>query len=274
MCGCSRTSSTEIAEIPGVTSAAFATRAADGDGLREQHGRDRRGTRRTAEGIPPMRRSKYVAPGFFKTLGIPLIAGRDFTWTDVDESPPGRHRVEQHGTRGVGPAVRGTRQTDSHRARRAVERDHRRRWRCLRQRRRSATARDRVLARRRTRRLRAGSHLHPARPVVRDPQRSGRHRGLDQAGGPRRLGGRLRICLSPACRRSARSTRQSMARTSFTLVMLAIAGRHGAGAWPCRHLRRDLVRVAPSSVGRSAFAWRWAPREPRSSASSSRRAFE
>ncbi len=36
-----------------------------------------------AEGIPPLRRSKVVSPGLFETLGIPLVAGRDFTWTDV-----------------------------------------------------------------------------------------------------------------------------------------------------------------------------------------------
>jgi putative ABC transport system permease protein len=40
------------------------------------------------DGIPPMRRSKNVAPGFFKTLGIPLIAGRDVTWTDIHDRRP------------------------------------------------------------------------------------------------------------------------------------------------------------------------------------------
>jgi predicted permease len=40
------------------------------------------------QGIPPMRISKHVAPGFFATLGIPLIAGRDFTWTDVVDRRP------------------------------------------------------------------------------------------------------------------------------------------------------------------------------------------
>ncbi|HKH73799.1 MAG TPA: ABC transporter permease [Vicinamibacterales bacterium] len=40
------------------------------------------------QGIPPMRRSKNVAPGFFATLGIRLIAGRDFTWTDVVDRRP------------------------------------------------------------------------------------------------------------------------------------------------------------------------------------------
>jgi predicted permease len=34
-------------------------------------------------GIPPLRRTKFVAPGVFATLGIPLVAGRDFTWADI-----------------------------------------------------------------------------------------------------------------------------------------------------------------------------------------------
>src|SRR5262249_44829960 len=34
-------------------------------------------------GIPPLRRSKSVAPDYFKTLGTPLLAGRDFTWSDI-----------------------------------------------------------------------------------------------------------------------------------------------------------------------------------------------
>jgi predicted permease len=33
--------------------------------------------------IPPMRLYKFVAPGFFSTAGTRLIAGRDFTWQDV-----------------------------------------------------------------------------------------------------------------------------------------------------------------------------------------------
>ncbi|HTS66973.1 MAG TPA: ABC transporter permease [Candidatus Acidoferrales bacterium] len=35
--------------------------------------------------IPPVRRFRFVSPGFFKTTGTALIAGRDFTWTDVYE---------------------------------------------------------------------------------------------------------------------------------------------------------------------------------------------
>ncbi len=33
--------------------------------------------------LPPIRRIKYISPGFFKTVGNPLIAGRDLTWTDI-----------------------------------------------------------------------------------------------------------------------------------------------------------------------------------------------
>jgi predicted permease len=33
--------------------------------------------------IPPLRRFKFVSPGYFRTVGTPLVAGRDITWTDV-----------------------------------------------------------------------------------------------------------------------------------------------------------------------------------------------
>jgi putative ABC transport system permease protein len=35
--------------------------------------------------IPPIRRIRAVAPGFFKTTGTPVVAGRDFTWIDLNE---------------------------------------------------------------------------------------------------------------------------------------------------------------------------------------------
>ena len=38
--------------------------------------------------VPPARRFNYVAPGFFSTLGTRLLAGRDFTWTDTYEKRP------------------------------------------------------------------------------------------------------------------------------------------------------------------------------------------
>jgi predicted permease len=33
--------------------------------------------------IPPVRRFKYISPGFLKTMGTPLVAGRDLTWDDL-----------------------------------------------------------------------------------------------------------------------------------------------------------------------------------------------
>jgi predicted permease len=41
-----------------------------------------------ANEIAPSRRFNFVAPGFFSTLGTQLLAGRDFTWTDIYEKRP------------------------------------------------------------------------------------------------------------------------------------------------------------------------------------------
>jgi len=42
-----------------------------------------------AEGqIPPIRRFKFISPGFLETLGTPLVAGREVTWTDIYEKIP------------------------------------------------------------------------------------------------------------------------------------------------------------------------------------------
>jgi len=42
-----------------------------------------------AEGeLPPIRRFKYVSPGFMATMGTPLVAGRDITWEDTYQKIP------------------------------------------------------------------------------------------------------------------------------------------------------------------------------------------
>ncbi len=38
--------------------------------------------------LPPLRKFKFVSPGYFQTLGTPLITGRDFTWTDIYSKRP------------------------------------------------------------------------------------------------------------------------------------------------------------------------------------------
>lgn len=71
----------KLAAIPGVESAAFAdsmpmegvppnwdTVLAEG---------------RTYTEIPPLRTYKNISPGFLQTLGTRLVAGRDYTWTDI-----------------------------------------------------------------------------------------------------------------------------------------------------------------------------------------------
>jgi len=39
----------------------------------------------TANQIPPLRRFVTAIPGTFQTLGAPLLAGREYTWTDIHE---------------------------------------------------------------------------------------------------------------------------------------------------------------------------------------------
>ncbi len=38
--------------------------------------------------LPPLRRFKTVAPGYFETMGNPLVAGRAITWDDIDRVRP------------------------------------------------------------------------------------------------------------------------------------------------------------------------------------------
>lgn len=71
-----------LSEIPGVAAAAFANSVPD-DGSTSAdvlYPEDRN----YKEGqLPPIRRFKFVAPGFFETMGTPLVAGRDLTWADL-----------------------------------------------------------------------------------------------------------------------------------------------------------------------------------------------
>ncbi len=77
----------KLAAIPGVTSVSFSSAVPmDGDSnndvlFAQDHV--------YGEGeLPPIRRFKRISPGTFATLGTPLIAGRDFTWTDTFQKLP------------------------------------------------------------------------------------------------------------------------------------------------------------------------------------------
>jgi len=72
----------KLASIPGVTSVAFAEDAPlEGlHGFNPIYAEDK--TYRAGQ-LPPLRQFRSITPGFFKTTGTPLIAGRDLTWTDL-----------------------------------------------------------------------------------------------------------------------------------------------------------------------------------------------
>jgi predicted permease len=71
-----------IAAVPGVSSVGLTTTIPmDGSGWNDPVFTQ---DKVYAEGqLPPMRRFKFIAPGLLKTMGNPLIAGRDLTWDDV-----------------------------------------------------------------------------------------------------------------------------------------------------------------------------------------------
>jgi predicted permease len=71
-----------IAAIPGVTAAGFASAIP----MEGRFNDDRvivEGESYAATETPPRRRHKFVSPGFFHALGTRMIAGRDITWNDI-----------------------------------------------------------------------------------------------------------------------------------------------------------------------------------------------
>jgi predicted permease len=78
---------TKMGAIPGVDSAALlSTIPMDGQGWTDPIFA---AGRTYAEGqIPPLRRYKFISPGLFQTMGNRLIAGRDFTWGDAYNKVP------------------------------------------------------------------------------------------------------------------------------------------------------------------------------------------
>jgi predicted permease len=75
----------KLAAIPGVTSVALASDAPmePMEGLGGSNTLYAEDKNYGAGQLPPVRQFRHITPGFFKTLGTPLIAGRDFTWTDL-----------------------------------------------------------------------------------------------------------------------------------------------------------------------------------------------
>jgi putative ABC transport system permease protein len=73
----------EIEALPGVTSAAFGF-GVPMEGRSYPNALFVEDRPFVAGEAPPTRRFKMVSPGWFETLGTRMIAGRDITWTDID----------------------------------------------------------------------------------------------------------------------------------------------------------------------------------------------
>jgi putative ABC transport system permease protein len=77
-----------LAAIPGVTSVGFASvmpmdmRTPDWDAVRAE------GKTYSRDEVPPLRLFKSVSPRLFETSGTRLASGRDFTWTDLYDRRP------------------------------------------------------------------------------------------------------------------------------------------------------------------------------------------
>jgi len=74
----------KVRGIPGVTSAGIATFIpTDGADLYQVYARDK-----IYQNVPPLRRMNFISPGLLTAMGNRLVAGREFTWTDTLERRP------------------------------------------------------------------------------------------------------------------------------------------------------------------------------------------
>ena len=74
----------KLAAIPGVASAAFTSRLPMDTSGRTSFPLFAEGKADDGR-TPPSRQIRFISPGLFRTLGTPLIVGGDFTWIDIDD---------------------------------------------------------------------------------------------------------------------------------------------------------------------------------------------
>ena len=243
-----------IASIPGVTSVTFST-AMPMEMEFENNMVVTAEDKTYGEGIPPLRRSKSVAPDLFRyALGTPIIAGRDFSWTDIHDNrevvvvseslarelwggPPAalgkRLRVGRAGKLNEIVGVVG----DVHDS--GVQ---------------EQAPGNRALAGRSTARSRNSFGLRSPLGHVRDSKRARRDRRSRQADWSRGLGGQP----EPSARCGADARRCLRPFDGANLVHSRVARHcrvHGTRARSCRHLRRDFVRCLDGDE-KSASGWR------------------
>ena len=189
--------------------------------------------------LPPLRRFKFVSPGYFRTVGTPLIVGRDITWTDVFDDRRVTMISENMAREmwGSAPAALGKRiragNIDDWREIVGVVGDvhdngvH------------EPAPDHRVLAHHDVEVL-GQRAIRVARADLCRAQRSHEHGGVPHADPPGRLVGQ---CESPARARShaAGRLRAFDGADDVRAGDARNRGRHGVAAGPHRHLRRHLV---------------------------------
>jgi predicted permease len=75
----------KIAALPGVTSVAFTTRLPMDPDDRWSAALAHEDQPHDGRAAPPNRQVKVISPGSFQTFGTPIVIGRDYTWTDLEE---------------------------------------------------------------------------------------------------------------------------------------------------------------------------------------------
>jgi predicted permease len=77
----------KVAALPGVVSVGLSSTVnLSGNGWHDPiYASDRE---QDASKIPPIRQFKFVSPGLLRAMGNTLVAGRDFTWTDIYDKRP------------------------------------------------------------------------------------------------------------------------------------------------------------------------------------------
>ena len=76
-----------LTQVPGVASVGLSS-SITMDGENNGNSLEVEGFPRPEDGTTPLRRFKSFGPGYFETMGIPLIAGRSLTWREIHEQRP------------------------------------------------------------------------------------------------------------------------------------------------------------------------------------------
>jgi predicted permease len=77
----------KVASIPSVTSVAISTGVPLGGSYNYNPVAAQDHTYKEGE-LPPLRHMRYIGPGFFSTMGTPMVAGRDVTWAEEFQKRP------------------------------------------------------------------------------------------------------------------------------------------------------------------------------------------